>query len=297
MNISYFECFQDAFVRMKKSLFEKFSIKKWFIVGFSAFLAGLSGELFFSGKLNKDRVDISTSPYTLESIFDWLRTHPIWFIIILSSIIFLLAVVLICLWVSSRAKFVFLDNVVKGKAEIRKPWGDYSNQGNSLFLWRLVFRIVCVLLIGASIGLFFVTSINPATMEIRSGIAVWNFILLVIMTVFCLILIAFITLFLDNFVIPLMYKHDLKIIEGWKMFLKLYYKNPVKFILYGFMYLFIYLLFIAMIVALGLLTCCMFFVLLLIPYVNSVITLPMHYTIRLLGVEFLGQFGDEYKLL
>ncbi len=299
MDISYLECFEQAFSKMKKSLFENFSIKKWFIIGFAAFLAGLSGKFFFTGngfQYQIDDFDINSATYKIDSVIQWLKSNPIWFIFALFSILFVLILYFVLLWVSSRAKFVFLDNVLNDSLKIKNPWKKYSKQGNTLFVWRFLFSIFCVLLIAGIVGLFFLTSINPNTMEIRSGMAVWNFILLVLFSIFCVLLIGYVYLFLDNFIVPIMYKHDLNILKAWKMFLKLYYKHPISFLIYGILYVLIYLLFSALILALGFMSCCLIFILLLIPYISSVITLPVSYTLRLLGVEFISQFGKKYNL-
>ena len=47
----------------------------------------------------------------------------------------------------------------------------------------------------------------------------------------------------------------------------------------------------------GLLTCCIGWLLLAIPYIGAVVMLPIYVTFRSLDLEFLGQFGAEYTLL
>ena len=42
MNIRYLDPLSRAWGRMKKALFSPFNLKKWFVVGFTAFLAGLT---------------------------------------------------------------------------------------------------------------------------------------------------------------------------------------------------------------------------------------------------------------
>jgi hypothetical protein len=49
--------------------------------------------------------------------------------------------------------------------------------------------------------------------------------------------------------------------------------------------------------AVGLLTCCFGLILLVIPYVGTVLTLPLHTLAVYLSLEFLGQFGDDFRLL
>jgi hypothetical protein len=50
------------------------------------------------------------------------------------------------------------------------------------------------------------------------------------------------------------------------------------------------------IIVAGFLTCCIGFLILAIPYVGSVVLLPVSYLFRALSVEFLEQFGPEYVL-
>src|SRR5437763_14545764 len=42
-NIEIFKPFGEAFELMKKILFQPFDLKRWLVIGFAAFLAGLSG--------------------------------------------------------------------------------------------------------------------------------------------------------------------------------------------------------------------------------------------------------------
>jgi hypothetical protein len=58
--------------------------------------------------------------------------------------------------------------------------------------------------------------------------------------------------------------------------------------------LFLNILIVIGIVLVGLLTCCVGFVLLIIPYINAVVLLPISYTLRAFSVEFLQQFGPAY---
>ena len=51
-----------------------------------------------------------------------------------------------------------------------------------------------------------------------------------------------------------------------------------------------------MIITAGLLTCCIGFIFLIIPYIGSVIMLPVSVTFRSLSLEFLEQFGPDYKI-
>ena len=47
----------------------------------------------------------------------------------------------------------------------------------------------------------------------------------------------------------------------------------------------------------GMMTCCIGFIVLAIPYIGAVILLPIAVFFRLLGLEFLRQFGSQYDLM
>lgn len=46
----------------------------------------------------------------------------------------------------------------------------------------------------------------------------------------------------------------------------------------------------------GIMTCCIGIILLIIPYIGTVVTLPAWYTLRAFSLEYLAQFGDEYTV-
>jgi uncharacterized membrane protein YccF (DUF307 family) len=54
------------------------------------------------------------------------------------------------------------------------------------------------------------------------------------------------------------------------------------------------ILFVIAVVAAGLATCCVGWILLAIPYISTVVTLPAWYTYRAYSLEFLAQLGPEY---
>lgn len=66
-------------------------------------------------------------------------SHPFWIGLIIFVIVIGIIVGILLTWLSSRGKFMFLDNVVTDRAEVVKPWSQYKRLVNSLFLWRLGF--------------------------------------------------------------------------------------------------------------------------------------------------------------
>jgi uncharacterized RDD family membrane protein YckC len=88
----------------------------------------------------------------------------------------------------------------------------------------------------------------------------------------------------------------LSTVAGWRRFLPLLGHHPFRFILYGLLIFMLYLLFVVVVIFAGLVTCCIGWLLLVIPYIGTVVTLPFWYTLRAFSLEFLAQFGPEYRL-
>jgi hypothetical protein len=287
---------------MKKALFQPFNINKWFALGFTAFLAGLvdghgggGGGNRTGSKFNGD-FDGSKIFEFPQIAYDWLLENPLWFTLIIFGICFLFALSIVLIWLSSRGKFMFLSNVIKDKAEISVPWKAYQKEGNSLFWWKLIYTYLVFLLVILYLVYAFIDlkelyyekySLSGEFMHIFTLIL--GFLLLIIVT-------SYISLFLNDFVVPIMIKKRIGVNAAWNNFLAIFSKHAAYFIIYG---LFIFVLGILVVIAVilfGLFTCCLGFVLLIIPYISSVVLLPITYTYRAFSVEFLQQFGEEYQL-
>jgi hypothetical protein len=93
-----------------------------------------------------------------------------------------------------------------------------------------------------------------------------------------------------------MYKNNSKVLSGWARFLPIFTKHLLYFILYGLLILIFYIAIVICLIILGLLTCCLGFILMILPYISSVFLLPISYTFRAFSVEFLEQFGPDYKI-
>jgi hypothetical protein len=204
---------------------------------------------------------------------------------------------IVILWLSSRGKFMFLHNVVHDKAEVAKPWREYNKEGNSLFLWRLIFGLICFVFFISLIAIFFVGASQLYEDSFYDRVPVPFIIMLGLIFLMMIFLIGFISTFLDGFVIPIMYKHRVKATKGWGRFMSLFGKYPFHFILFGLLMFVMIILFVIFVVVAGLLTCCIGFFILIIPYISTVVTLPIWYWFRAFSIEFLAQFGAEYDLI
>ena len=297
MNITYIEPLSRAWNRMKTSLFVPFDLHKWLVVGFSAFLAGLadggrgSGTARWSGRHGfREFLDFPNKAW------DWLVSHPVWFIAIIFAGLCAVIIGITLLWLSSRGKFMFLDNVVHNKAEIAKPWREFHREGNSLFLWRLVFGLIVLVLLFGFAVFFFMTASALFAGSSDSRLPLVFIVGMGFLFLFVFVVIGYISLFLNDFVTPIMYKNNIPATQAWGRFLSLFERHFFYFIIYGLLVFGLMIGFVIVVVIAGLATCCIGWLLLVIPYIGTVITLPFWYTLRAFSLEFLGQFGPAYEL-
>ena len=301
MNTNFRQPLTKGFKRMKKALFQPFDITKWINIGFTAFLAGLTdctgggGGGGNSGFKNNDFNwdDVFHFPETAR---EWLSSHPVWFSLIIAGIIFLVLISILLNWLNSRGKFMFLYNVINDKDEVIFPWEEYRKQGNSLFWWKFFYGwfifAVFILFLIYSFGIFknIHNGLIPEVAKIGfiSGI-VFSFIGLLVVT-------GYVSLFLNDFVVPIMFKHRISAIHAWSKFFSLAVHNMGSFFVYG---LFIFALSLAVgigVILASVMTCCIGLVVIMIPFVGSVILLPVSYTFRALSIEYLASFGDEFNV-
>ena len=300
MQIEYINPLRLGWDQMKQALFRPFDLRKWFIVGFTAFIANLmdwdggkGGKFLDRGNGDTDLGDIVNAP---KYAIDWLANHPGWTILITFIIVSVIALFVLLTWIKSRGKFMFLHNVVFDTAEVSKPWREYGSLGNSLFLWSVGYGFICfVLFILFGVLAFGILSDiydgNPSV-----SITVMNIAGLAVLFLTSIIVIAYISRFLDDFVVPIMFKQNIKTMQAWYQFLRIFKKNPFSFLFYGLLIFLITILVFMIILFAGVFTCCIGFLFLAIPYISSVILLPVSFTIRAFSLAFLAQFGNEFDV-
>jgi hypothetical protein len=302
MDIEFFAPLGRAFDRMKRALFQPFDLRKWFVVGFAAFLAGLtdarSGGGFWGNPAGKhkggDPGEIFRMPY---EIWDWIVRHPGGMIAIAVLLLVIIAIGIALAWVSARAKFVFLDNVVRDHALIARPWREYVREGNSFFLWNLVLGVV-VALISIPYLVFCFLSLKALYESTSSGaVLIVPGILYGLGMMVIFFLFGFVALMLKDFVLPIMYRDRTGTLPAARKFMTILGPNLLHFIGYALLLFFLILGIGAAVLLAGCVTCCIGFVILMIPYIGAVVLLPVSYTLRAFSVEFLQQFGNDFQVI
>ena len=295
MAIQFMEPLGLAWRRMKVALFKPFDIHKWFVIGFSAFLAGLmeASNGGSGGRFGKEG-HFGEFIHFPQTAWSWLVSHPLWAWVILFGVLVGIAVVVVLTWVSSRGVFMFLDSVIRDRVEIAGPWRDYRKEGNSLFVWRLLLGIVTFVVFGGVMVFFFARGAEIYDHGAGLGLPIGLIVLAGLAVLSLVFILGFIVLFLKDFVAALMYRDRISCGRAWKAFLGVFGRAPLHFIGYGILIFLLTIAFVVAVILAGLVTCCLGWVLLAIPYIGTVVTLPVWYTYRAFSLEFLAQFGPQY---
>ena len=285
---------------MVAMLFRRGSAQKWFVVGFSAWLAGLAGEGGYklggsSGNEGDRGYDGWGSAFGgVREGWEWFQSNEVMAGVIFGAVLFALALAVLVLWISSRGKFIFLDNVLEDRATIAEPWKRYRRLGNSLFLFRLIATLLCVPLALGFIGLFIYLAAGPGGWAHLEGAASVGGLVATAISAAALVLVGlYLYFFLDAFVVPLMHRHDLGAMAAWGRFFTLFRQRPWWFLACGLLVFVLCMVVASAVFMTGLMTCCLGFLLLAIPYIGTVVLLPVLITYRAFTVEFLAQLEPE----
>lgn len=296
-SISVIDPISPAIEKVKVILFKPFDLGKWFIIGFCAWLAYLSGGGFhcnfrfpFRGARHP-----GTLPGQLQNFFG--KNIP--WVILLGSIVFIvgIATAIVLLWLSSRGRFMFLDCVAQNKAEVKKPWHKFRRQGNSLFLFRLAVGIIFFLCFALFVGTIVLLIALLGRSRVHMGVpAVGALIFLLLIMVPIGIVFVLIFKFTRDFVVPIMYIRSCTCIEAWQEFWTLLSGNKGKFTLYILFQIVIAIAIGAIVTAVVVMTCCCAGVILAIPYIGTVLMLPLLVFRRAYSVCYFRQFGPGFDV-
>jgi len=288
--VSVIDPIGPAVTRVKEILFKPFDLTKWFVIGFCAWLAGLGergGGFNFNFNFPRHGESHHIKEIVIENLCWAIPVAAIGFVL-------MLAIGVVICWLSSRGKFMFLHCVAQNKAEVKIPWRKFRQQGNSLFVFRLVAVIiaaVCIaVLAGAMIFLIILISGNkggviaPAVVGLVSVIS-----LLIAVSIFMALLMKF----TKDFVVPIMFLGTIRCMDGWRQFLKILSVNKARFALYILFQIVIGMAIGGIILAAAVCTCCCACCFMAIPYIGTVVLLPLLIFSRAYSVFYLSQYGAE----
>jgi len=289
--IEIFEPFGEAFELTKKILFQPFDIGKWFVIGFAAFLAGFSGGMNFNFNPRglKDshwHTHFFSQSLHQNSITDG-STWPPWLIpLIVVTVVMIVAFVVVLLWLGARGRFMFTDCIVRNRGAIVEPWHEYRVEGNSFFFFSLLVGLIAL----AIVILATLPMVIPAIMhgtDAAFGIGM-TFGLIFLVAVIMLLAVGW--ALVSQLMVPVMYRQRCRAMAAFRQALGLITTHPGPFILY-FLFYFVLIIAVAIIGCVSVcLTCCVT----AIPYIGTVILLPIPVLLQSFTLLFVRQFGPDY---
>lgn len=111
-----------------------------------------------------------------------------------------------------------------------------------------------------------------------------------------IIVVAVIGKFTKDFVVPIMYLRTSSSTAAWRMLLDLLSPNKARFFLYILLQIAIGMAIGTMLVMAACCTCCCAACLFALPYIGTVILLPVHVFNRSYSLYYLAQYGPELNV-
>jgi hypothetical protein len=287
-NIEIFTPFGKAFELMKKVLFQPFDLKKWFVIGFAAWLANLGrGGGSFNYQFDRHQ-ELQKVNEAISQI-----PHPVLVLGISLLILFVLTAIVVFAWLRARGGFMFIDCIVKNHAAIAEPWREFRKEGNSYFLFSLVVTFVFVILatllalpliILAIKGRYYL-HLHIDRLNIYDVLVIAGWVFAVLLMIIAWALVA-------SFMVPVMYRRRCRAYEAFCAALSLIAAHPGEILLYC-------LFLVVLAIATGLVSClaiCATCCIAALPYIGTVILLPVFILFRSFSLVFLRQFGEAYDV-
>ncbi len=282
MPISVTEPVRHALRRTGLILFTTFGFVKWLVLAFCALLAYIVQEL--SGYV-----------FNISYGGNWQGpTDPmLLFAIALVTTSMLFALLAALTWLQSRGKFMFIDGIVRNRGAVVEPWKEFARLANSFFIFSIIVEaitLLTVVLIGALAFVLALPDINAREFTGWSISAIATGTGLFTVTILLNWLMKWI---LDRFIAPVMYVRRHRVQLAWAMFrthlLAGRFWTFVRFFLMDFLVN-------VAVVILALLSVCLFCGLTTIPYLGTVLLLPLILFARCYSLCFVEQFGPEWKM-
>ena len=281
--IEIFKPFGEAFELTKKILFQPFDLKKWLVIGFAAWLANLGGGGGFNYSYNR-REEMQKVNETLSQI-----PHSLLVTAICVLVCFVLVVIVLFAWLRARGCFMFIDCIAKNRGAIAEAWRGFRNEGNSYFLFSLLVGIV-LLVFAAVFSLPLVLPIIKDSTFLRTHHV--YVIVAIAALIFAMIFLLLAWSLIASFMLPVMYRQRCRVSEAFIIVTRLIAAHPGEMLLYCLFWI-VLALATALVACLATCaTCCIA----AIPYVGTVILLPLFVLLCSFSLLFIRQFGPDYDV-
>jgi hypothetical protein len=305
--VSVVDPITPAIERVKLILFRPFDLHKWFVIGFCAWLAYLGSGGGGGGGGGGPHYNVPREQQEakeeirqgLETARDYVSNNLYWIVPVAVTVVVLIILIsLLLAWLNSRGKFMFLHCVATNKAEVVVPWHKFRQHGNSLFLFRIVLGIIGLLVVVMPVIGVIVLVIMMITGSMPGIISIPGIIILGLVVFALSILLFLVKKFTFDFVVPIMFLRMVRCNAGWREFMAVLSANKLRFTLYLLFQIVIKIVIGAIVgigFCIGLCFCCAS-CLLLVPYIGTVILLPLLVFTRAYSLYYMRQYGPQFDV-
>ncbi len=286
-------------VERSKQLLFPVKVEKWFALGLTVFLAQC-GETGYSLPTSLPSSPSSSSSSgsgdwgDLRNSFDeavrgFNADAALYISLAIGGALVTAGVWLVVVWFSSRAKLMFVESVVWDRVDVSAQWTRAADLGFSLFKFRAILGLsVWTLLLGSTALGFAIALPSFLAGELwgpRPWAAYATFALAALLIGTPA---AIVSALLDDFVVPLMVLRNARVSEAWKMCRSEVLAGNVGGVFLFYLLRMVLSVGIAMVASiLTCVTCCMTAV----PYLGTVILLPVFTFSRAYPLYYLEQLG------
>lgn len=334
MPISVTDPIDRAWKRMADSLFRPFNFGKWFGLGFCFFLAnfGQGGGVHVNFPMGGGGGGGTPVPPTstpgvppgtpgtpawpatssgsghphqptapahefwqfVDSAIQWCNDNLFLAIgLAAAGIIVITLLWAVFTWLRCRGIFMVIDNLAFNRGLVVDPWRDTSHLGNNLFWFEFVvgmFVSFFTLLTFIVAGIVAWPDIVNHAVDVNM---IWAIIILVVVLPLTGINYGIMQMLLHDFIAPAMYLHDLRTVPAWKRWYRDIFKGHFwKLTLFYLMKIIIGIASGIVAVFATCLTCCIA----ALPYIGTVILLPIFVFSRCYTLYFIEQFGEPWHI-
>ncbi len=304
----------DAFRQMTGRLFKPFKFTTWLMLGLCAWLAQIGTEMgayvneiakfIFRQYIKDDQAAIQAAVSKIEQgniaaigeIIDFdglLAINPAWIVL---GIVAVSLLALLLLWIRCQASLVFIDNLIHKSTRIMPSFRENLALGNSIFLWKILYYAInpVIVLGGAALPLLLTIGwirqcLAESTLCAPDATAITGLILSFTLLLILGITMKLLLFYFEQFVIPIVFIRRQNAFRATATWARLFKYFTWTFIKYAILYLLCAAVALLSIICLGLATCCIAILLMIIPYIGILVILPIPVFFQLFSLELLNQ--------
>jgi len=285
---------RNAWKRTREWLFRPFSLTIWLRLGFVAWLAS-----FLAGS-DVPSFNFSFSQHTEGHSENW--GFPHWLeswglggaVLVVCGIVLVVGLFLLLLfWIGARAQFMFLDNVVHRRTAVQQPWREFREQGNRFFgfyAWVASVPLVVATLILLAALVAFWSDLMTGQWPVWQRFFPWIGAMIAVV-LFGMAWSVGLLLYRD-FGVPILYVENCSATEAAVRVWDIIRRSPGQCMLYLVARIILAVVS-GMLGGAILVATCLFASL---PYVGTVLTLPLWVFRQSFVLDCLSQLAPEYRL-